>query len=172
MFSVRRATIRDIERIHLLASRVFPDTYREVLSPEQLDFMLDWMYSPANLRKQMDEGHVYLLLSKNGEDCGYASVERQGPNLFHLQKIYVLPEFQGQQAGRFLFEEVVKHLRTEHPASPCVMELNVNRQNPAVRFYQRMGMRIDRQGDFPIGRGFYMNDYIMKMELGESGREA
>jgi hypothetical protein len=35
-----------------------------------------------------------------------------------------------------------------------------------------MGMRIDRQGDFPIGRGFYMNDYIMKMELGESGREA
>jgi len=166
MFAVRRAGVRDIERIHALAARVFPATYREVLSPEQLDFMLDWMYSPASLRRQMDEGHVYLLLSQDGADCGYASVERQGPDLFHLQKIYVLPEFQGTGAGRFLFGEVVKHIRAEHPSGPCVMELNVNRQNPAVAFYRRMGMAIDRQGDFPIGHGFYMNDYIMRLEMG------
>ena len=45
------------------------------------------------------------------------------------------------------------------------MELNVNRSNRALHFYERMGMRRLREGDFPIGGGFYMNDYIMGLDL-------
>ena len=30
-----------------------------------------------------------------------------------------------------------------------------------------MGMQIDRSGDFDIGGGFYMNDYILKADLQE-----
>ena len=41
------------------------------------------------------------------------------------------------------------------------MELNVNRNNKALQFYQHMGMRKLREGDFPIGNGYYMNDYII-----------
>ncbi|MDR3246747.1 MAG: GNAT family N-acetyltransferase [Prevotellaceae bacterium] len=164
MFTIRKATAQDVERIHFLASQVFPATYRDILSPEQLDYMFEWMYAPAHICRQMDEGQVYMILSKAGEDCGYASVERQGEKLFHLQKIYVLPAFQGCRAGRFLFEEVVKHIREVCPV-PCVLELNVNRRNEAFHFYRRMGMFVDREGDFPIGNGYYMNDYIMKMEI-------
>ena len=28
-----------------------------------------------------------------------------------------------------------------------------------------MGMRRLREGDFPIGEGYYMNDYIMGLEI-------
>lgn len=164
MFIVRIAKKQDVGLIRQLADRVFPDTYREILSAEQLDYMMEWMYAPDNIRRQMEEGHVYLLLSKDGEDCGYASVERQGEALFHLQKIYVLSAFQGTGAGRFLFEEVVKYIRELYP-KPCVMELNVNRNNRAFHFYRRMGMSVDREGDFPIGNGYYMNDYIMKLTI-------
>ena len=45
------------------------------------------------------------------------------------------------------------------------MELNVNRNNPAVAFYEKMGMHKASQGDFHIGNGYYMNDYIMAMEI-------
>ena len=45
------------------------------------------------------------------------------------------------------------------------MELNVNRENRAIRFYEHMGMHKARQGDFSIGNGYFMNDYIMSMEL-------
>jgi len=44
------------------------------------------------------------------------------------------------------------------------IELNVNRNNKAVSFYEHLGMKIARQGDFPIGKGFYMNDYIMSID--------
>ena len=44
-------------------------------------------------------------------------------------------------------------------------ELNVNRNNKALQFYEYMGMRKLRKGDFPIGNGYYMNDYIMGLDI-------
>lgn len=161
MFRIRIATKKDADLIYSLALQVFPATYKEILSPEQLEYMMEWMYAPANTLRMMDEGQVYLIMSKDGKNCGYASIEQQDADLFHLQKIYVLPAFQGCGAGKYLFEEVLKYIRNIHPSS-FTMELNVNRGNKAVHFYKRMGMTIDREGDFSIGNGYYMNDYIMK----------
>lgn len=165
MFTLRKATIEDCELINKLASEVFPATYKDIISPEQLDFMLEWMYSPHNLRKQMEEEkHVYFIGCMNGETCGYVSIQQQDKDLFHLQKIYVLPSFQGMSIGGFLFDQAVKYIKEVHP-DPCLMELNVNRNNKALCFYEHKGMKKLREGDFSIGNGYYMNDYIMGMNI-------
>ena len=162
MFTIRKATTDDCGLINQMAGEVFPATYKEILSPEQLDYMMDWMYSPENIRKQMEEeGHVYFIAYEECEPCGYVSVQQQEENVFHLQKIYVLPYFQGAHCGSFLFREAIKYINPE----PCLMELNVNRDNKALLFYERMGMRKLREGDFPIGNGYYMNDYIMGLDI-------
>ena len=44
MFKIRKATLEDIEMINRLAWIVFPHTYKEILSPEQMEYMMDWMY--------------------------------------------------------------------------------------------------------------------------------
>ena len=119
----------------------------------------------ALLKKQMEEeGHVYFIAYKEGKPCGYVSVQQQEKDIFHLQKIYVLPHFQGSHCGSFLFKEAIKYIKEIHP-EPCLMELNVNRNNKALQFYQHMGMRKLREGDFPIGNGYYMNDYIMGLDI-------
>mgnify|MGYP000661187041 CR=1 FL=1 len=165
MFTIRKATSDDCKLINELANQVFPATYKEILSTEQLDYMMEWMYSEQSLREQLRGGHVFYIASCDGEPCGYVSVERQGERLFHLQKIYVLPRFQGCGAGAFLFRTAVAHVRALQPGV-CRMELNVNRGNRALYFYEHMGMRRLREGDFPIGNGYYMNDYIMGLDLG------
>ena len=164
MLSIRRASEADCALIRRLAGEVFPATYREILAPAQLDYMMEWMYSEESLQGQFRAGHVWFIASSDGEPCGYVSVERQGEDLFHLQKIYVLPGFQGLGAGEFLFRRAVEYIRSVH-SGPCMMELNVNRRNRALHFYERMGMRRLREGDFPIGDGYYMNDYIMGLEI-------
>ena len=165
MPTLRQAAKDDIMLIHELALQAFPATYRDLLSQEQMDFMMDWMYSPANLEKQMEEGHVYFIASHPGEDCGYLSVQPEGPGVFHLQKIYVLPGFQGLHIGSYLFRQAVSYIRSIHP-EPCLMRLNVNRYNTrAVEFYRRMGMRELERGDFHIGHGYYMTDYIMGLDI-------
>lgn len=162
---LRQATKDDIMLIHELAQLAFPATYRDLLSPEQMAFMMDWMYSPDNLIKQLEEGHVYFIASHEGADCGYLSVQQEGAHVFHLQKIYVLPGFQGQHIGSFLFRSALEHIRNIHPA-PCQMRLNVNRHNTkAVDFYKRMNMQQIDQGDFHLGNGYYMTDYIMGLEI-------
>lgn len=164
MFEIRKATKDDCPQIRQLAEQIFPATYKEIISQEQIDFMMDWMYSISNLNKQMDDGHIYFLAYRETAPVGYVSVEQQNKDLFHLQKIYVLGSEQGTGCGKFLFTETVKYIKTVHPA-PCTMELNVNRENRAIRFYEHMGMHKARQGDFSIGNGYFMNDYIMSMEL-------
>ena len=164
MFEIRKATKDDCPQIRQLAEQIFPATYKEIISQEQIDFMMDWMYSISNLNKQMDDGHIYFLAYRETAPVGYVSVEQQNKDLFHLQKIYVLGSEQGTGCGKFLFTEAVKYIKTVHPA-PCTMELNVNRENRAIRFYEHMGIHKARQGDFSIGNGYFMNDYIMSMEL-------
>lgn len=171
---IEKASGEDIMCIHDMAQVVFRHTYREILSPEQMEYMMDWMYSPANLQKQLDEGHVYYIAYRDGKTCGYVSVQPEGIAddgrlLFHLQKIYVLPSEQGHGLGRALFDRAVAHVREVAggyvEGCGARIELNVNRNNPSIGFYHHLGLRILRQGDFHIGNGYYMNDYIMGLEV-------
>lgn len=162
--SLRQADAEDIPLLRRMAGEAFPATYRELLTPSQLDYMMGWMYAPEVLRREMDAGLAWFVASAAGEPCGYLAVERQADGVFHLQKIYVLPRFQGCGVGEFLFRHAVWYARSVQ-AGPCRMELNVNRRNRALGFYERMGMHRLRAGDFPIGGGYYMNDYIMGLEI-------
>lgn len=165
MFTIRKATTADILVINKLAWETFPETYKNILTKEQTEYMMEWMYSPENLHKQMEEeGHIYYIAYEECEPAGYVSIQQEGEHLFHLQKIYVLPYFQKYGLGKLLFRKAMSAIKELHPA-PCRMELNVNRNNPALGFYEHMGMKKVREGDFPIGNGFYMNDYIMGIEL-------
>jgi len=162
---IRRASVDDIDAIRAAADVAFRAAYAAILSPEQTEYMMNMMYSTESLRRQMKvERQTFYLAVDNGRTIGYVSIERQGERLFHLQKIYLLPEYQGRRIGERLFECACRHIKELCP-EPCTMELNVNRHNRAIGFYERMGMRKVREGDFPIGNGYYMNDYIMGMEL-------
>ena len=169
-FDIVQADYGHIMCIHDMAELVFRHTYKDILSPEQMDYMMDWMYSPDSLRRQMEDGHVYYLAYSEGSLCAYVSVQPDGKAedgrlLFHLQKIYILPSEQGQGLGRILFDTVVSHVSSCKAGNKARIELNVNRNNPAIGFYQHLGLKILRQGDFHIGNGYYMNDYIMGIDL-------
>lgn len=170
MRTIRKATISDIHTIRTMANVTFRHTYREILTPQQMEYMMDWMYSEESLRRQMEtQGHQFWVLSVWGEDVGYVSFniedEDEASILFHLQKIYLLPEYQGQGIGAQLLKHAEACMKERAGNKLAHYELNVNRNNRAVTFYKHMGLSKDREGDFPIGNGFYMNDYIMTKTL-------
>ena len=164
---ILKAGENDLPVIHDMAQIVFRHTYLDILSPQQMEYMMEWMYSLPNLHKQLSEGHVYFIAYISGRPCGYMSIQKEGIEsgimVFHLQKIYVMPSEQGKGLGRLLFDKALSHVRISGLNSR--IELNVNRKNKAVDFYRHLGMSILRQGDFHIGHGFYMNDYIMGIDV-------
>ena len=166
MMTIRKANRSDCKLINELANRIFPYTYQDILTNHQIDYMMDWMYSVNSLSEQMDEGHVYLIAySENNEPLGYVSVNKGDNDIWHLQKIYVLPDIHGKGIGNFLFEQAISYIKEEEDNKPFKIQLNVNRNNRAIGFYLKKGMQKIDEGDFPIGNGFYMNDYIMELNV-------
>ena len=154
MITIEKADTRDYRDIQAVARVAFPATYAEILTEGQLAYMMEWMYSTESLLRQMQEEGTHLLhrTRRSGHAGGYVSIRPDGEGVFHLEKIYVLPGRQGEHIGRKLFERAVRAVKEMHPG-PCRLELNVNRSNPARGFYERMGMRKLREGDFPHRRG-------------------
>ena len=145
MFTIRKATIDDRSLIHDLASRIWENTYGKILSKEQLDYMFDMMYAPDNILKQMEElHHQYFIILADDMPAGYLSIEKTGENTYNFQGINYLKEVH---------------------TGPFTIELYVNRYNPAIGFYRHMGLREIGTRDHHIGNGYFMNDYIMSMEV-------
>lgn len=165
MFSIVKATPKDCQLINSLASKIWEPTYGSILTPKQLDYMFEKMYAPENILKQMNElHHEFFIIYADQIPSGYLSIEKVEEDLYHFQKIYSLPSLHGTGIGRFIIEEGVKYLKSIHP-SPFTVELYVNRENPAVGFYKHMGFYQYDTRDEPIGNGFYMNDYVMRLDI-------
>lgn len=161
--TIRPATTNDIPLIQQLTSMIWPATYHTILSQGQITYMLDMMYSDKALRQQIETlGHEFLLCYDASEAVGFASFSPKGDRTFKLHKIYVLPNRQGKGVGRFMIDYIINRIR-ERGAS--ALELNVNRNNPARFFYERLGFRIVREEDIDIGCGYWMNDYVMRLYL-------
>ena len=165
MKTIRQATPDDCALIYELALPAWKVTYSEILSGEQMDYMLEMMYSEESLTGQMREGHTFFIVLCDDVPSGFISFHQQGEGLYILEKLYIHPHWQGIGAGRFLVEKVEEYIRNLHPGRHFLFELNVNRSNKAVDFYERMGFRIDREVNEDIGNGFYKNDYIMRKTI-------
>ena len=165
--SILKAGENDLKTIHDMAQVVFRQTYHEILSSQQMEYMMEWMYSLPNLRNQLSDGHAYFIAYMDGTPCGYMSIQQEGFHedvmVFHLHKLYVMSSMHGKGIGRLLFNQAQEYVSERFASSR--IELNVNRKNPAVHFYRHIGMRVLREGDFHIGEGFYMNDYIMGIDV-------
>jgi len=162
MIKIALASIQDLPIIHQLAHKIWWPTYQNIISDEQIDFMLEKMHSVSALEKQLEEGHIFLILSVNEVAKGFASIsETETPSLFKLQKLYLDPDQQGKGTGKILIsatEEIAKNLGAKS------LKLNVNRGNKAHHFYKKMGYQIIEEVDIPY-HNFTLDDYIMQKAL-------
>ncbi|MFI3280406.1 MAG: GNAT family N-acetyltransferase [Rikenellaceae bacterium] len=166
MTEIRSASHSDIQLINSLAKDIFNDTYQSILSPDQVVYMFDMMYSPVNIEKQMAAGHKYHIIESDGVPQGYLSVRKVADCHYYIEKIYTLPSVHGSGIGRTLFEFACHYARAGSNNQECLLELNVNRNNArAIKFYTKMGMHPDRRTDEHVGSGYYANDYVMAITL-------
>jgi GNAT superfamily N-acetyltransferase len=162
--SIRPAEPDDIPTIGFLAQQVWPRAYGDILSKEQLSYMLHLFYSPDSLRKQMlEDRHVFLVVEEDEDPIGFASYSgTTEPGIYKLHKLYILPGRQGKGLGNtllgFIFGEI-------GPLGAKAMRLNVNRYNKARQFYEKLGFSVIGQEDNAIGNNYFMNDYVMEKLL-------
>lgn len=160
-----KASTSDIPLIQSIAQKTWPETFKDILSAEQIVYMLEWMYSTDALSKSInDPSQSFWLLEDEGNYLGFAGIEHRykGKNTTKLHKIYVLPEAQGKHIGKQLMEQVFNEARN---AGSAELLLNVNRHNNATEFYKRLGFTIILEENIDIGNGYLMEDYVMSCAI-------
>jgi GNAT superfamily N-acetyltransferase len=110
--------------------------------------------------------HFFLLEGETGA-VGFASCtpHHARSTVTHLNKLYVLPSTQGTGAGGTLLHHVIRYAG-DH--GDKVIELNVNKRNKAIGFYEHQGFTIVREEVIDIGSGYVMDDYVMGRSLASS----
>jgi GNAT superfamily N-acetyltransferase len=164
MILLRKGKEEDIESIQDIASKTWPEAYSGIITDEQISYMLKKMYNKGELLSQFQQGYTFLMAGEESKDLGFAifSIVDSALRTFKLHKLYVLPETHGKGVGKLLINEVVNLAKR---AGGIALELNVNRDNKAVAFYERAGFTVKETVDLDIGNGFLMNDYVMQKPL-------
>lgn len=160
-----QATVADVVLIQEIASVTWPDAFRDILSQEQIRYMLERIYNTEILTAAInDPNQSFWLFKMDGKAYGFAGIEHHygGMKTTKLHKLYVRPDAQGMQAGKKLIAHISEEARK---AGSKRIILNVNRYNKAIGFYEYLGFKILYSEDINIGNGYLMEDYVMELYL-------
>ena len=157
--SFRKATEADIPLINQLAQKIWREHYPAIISFEQIEFMLLNRYSMRSIEEGMKQGENYFLAYNGSEAVAYASIEWKD-NFYYLHKFYLDVSKHRSGIGKLFFD----YLLSQIDATKSI-KLQVNRTNyKAINFYFKVGFIIETVGDFDIGGGYFMNDFVMSFQ--------
>ena len=118
--------------------------------------MLLHRYSSKVIAEGMKDGEEYFLVYDSDVPVGYSSIEWKD-GFYYLHKFYLDVAKHRSGIGKELFDYVLSQIDSTKP-----IKLQVNRTNcKAINFYFKVGFIIQSVGDFDIGGGYFMNDFVM-----------
>lgn len=144
-----------------LAREIWYEYYVSLIGCAQVDYMVSKFQSTEAMAQQLREGYEYFLAQKDGKSIGYCALQAEPQSLF-LSKLYLLRDARGAGTGRVCMEFIEQLARRR---GLKLLWLTVNKGNPAVKAYERLGFRIAADLVMDIGGGFVMDDFRMEKSL-------
>ncbi len=163
MITIQLAIENDCKLIADLATKIWNQHYVPIIGQQQVDYMLNEMYTKDSLLQQMNEKqHQFYLVYQNQSCLGFLSISTQNKEDYFLHKFYINQEQASKGIGTQALNTIIESI------NPKTLTLTVNRQNyKSINFYFKNGFIIDRVEDFDIGHNYVMNDFVMVRNLDE-----
>jgi len=162
---IRKAILSDIATIKEIAEKAWRPTYEHILTEQQTLYMLDLMYNSLTLENQIKGNIAFFMVDLAQETVGYFSVENVNDQIVKLHKLYLDPTQKQKGLGRKIIQ-YIKDWALTNQRNRII--LNVNKNNSAVHFYQKVGFTIIEELILDIGEGYVMDDYVMQLDLGST----
>jgi diamine N-acetyltransferase len=156
-----------VANVARMAREVWNEHYVPLIGQAQVDYMLAKFQSVDAIQSQIDAGYEYFEIHRGAGCVGYAAIRHDAAaaRLF-VSKLYVLAAYRKSGAGRLALE-LVERLGRDRGVT--LLWLTVNKANPSVRAYERLGFAIVEALVVDIGGGFVMDDYKMERAVALAG---
>lgn len=158
--AVQKSQLRAVSR---LAEEIWHEHYADILSPDQIDYMVEKFQSfEAICEQTRNEGYQYFLLLLDGEEAGYMGLKLEEDRIF-LSKLYLLHRARGNGVASVALE-YMQDMCCQNGLSG--IWLTVNKHNTSsIAVYEHMGFQRAYSQTTDIGRGYVMDDYVMEKML-------
>mgnify|MGYP003575023131 CR=1 FL=1 len=167
---LRKATLTDLAVLLDLSVNTFYPAFAALNTEENMREYMARAFSEEQLAKELADPDCLFYLAHAGDrPCGYlklnfaqAQTDLNDPDSLEVQRIYVLPEFQGVGIGEQMVQKAIS-VAAEYRLK--YIWLGVWEKNPAaIRFYRRHGFVVAGSHPFPFGDEI-QTDLIMKLVL-------
>ncbi len=144
-----------------LASGIIKEYYDPLLGAEQNDYMIELFQSAHSIAAQLAEGKRYFFVRYGDEDIGFFSFYPHDGAMY-LSKLYLRADMRGKGFSRLMLAFIAGESKRE---GLDAIELNVNKYNASKDIYERLGFIRIRSEKNDIGHGFYMDDYVYRLDI-------
>lgn len=150
-----------------LARVIWTEHYTPLIGVEQVGYMLSKFQSAECILNDIAvNDYRYFTVYDGSKPVGYFAVRPElDKKALFLSKFYVEKNNRGRGIARRMLE------RISNIAGECGLDyiwLTVNKHNDtSIRIYKRLGFRIVEELVTDIGSGFVMDDYKMRLDIGE-----
>lgn len=152
--------VKNIKEFAKLASEIWHEYRTVLLSPEQIDYMVEKFQSENAVTRQIEqENYTYFDILENGEKAGYIGLSEK-PDYLFLSKLYLKKDFRHKGLGTKAFEFIKKFARNSG-FDKFVLTVNKFNSN-TIKAYEKWGVRSVDSVVTDIGGGFVTDDFIME----------
>lgn len=160
---VKISTLDDVATLASLARNIWYEYFVQIISQEQIDYMVEKFQSAGAIAAQLQDGYEYYFIRSGGANAGYFGVKPGDDDRLFLSKLYLTREHRGKGLSTAAFEYMESLCRDR---SLKAIWLTVNRHNDhTVSVYRHRGFRVIEEKVADIGRGFVMDDFIMELSV-------
>lgn len=162
------ANQNDAPALAALARIIWREAFADMITSEQIEYMLRTIQSESAMRQQMTDGMRYHFVERGGNRVGYTAVTHESSGISKLSKLYILAEQRDGSVALKVLNRLIEHAVE---AGNHTLSLTVNKGNArAIRFYEKHGFTTREAIVMDIGGGFVMDDYVMDRTLNEAQR--
>ncbi|MCR4963498.1 MAG: GNAT family N-acetyltransferase [Firmicutes bacterium] len=159
-----RLSLSEEERIpemSEMATAIVREHFDPIIGKAQNNYMIEKFQTVEAIRAQLQNGYQYYFVKAGGRNIGFLAFYPKA-RCMYLSKFYLYKAERGKGYAGQMLDFVIRKAREQH--LPAV-ELHVNKNNSARYAYEKLGFRIAGCEKNDIGAGFYMDDYVYRLEI-------
>jgi diamine N-acetyltransferase len=157
---IKRIGLEDLAIVRDLAMQIWPNLYRKVISPIQMDAILSAVFDLDTLEDDLTErAHIYWVAEVNNKPVGFSSASFKDSHI-SVYKIYILADYRGLGLGKAMIQTAIDHFETAKTLSLIVPKDH----DHGLGFSLKSGFEFGGEEPVCIG-GYDLTNYVMHKTL-------